>query len=77
MNIIKQIFSENSKVSLMRIMSASIVNVSLGIIIFQAVSCDAVDWMGCCSLCALGLGGKAGQKILEKDDNTAENPSIP
>jgi hypothetical protein len=72
MNILKQIFSEDSKVSLMRIMSGSIVSVSLGIIIFQAVGCDSVDWMGCCSLCALGLGGKAGQKYLEKPTDEPE-----
>lgn len=69
MNIIKQIFSENSKVSLMRVMSGSIVLVSLCIIIWQAVGCESIDWMGCCSLCALGLGGKAGQKYIEKKPN--------
>lgn len=53
-------------------MSGSIVAVSLGIIIFQSVSCDSVDWMGCCSLCALGLGGKAGQKYLEKPETTTD-----
>jgi len=67
MSALVQLFSENSKLSLMRAMSGSIVLVSLSIIIYQAISCDSVDWMGCCSLCALGLGGKAGQKILEKD----------
>lgn len=66
MSAIKELFSENSKLSLMRVMSMSIVFTSLSIIVYQAIACDQVDWMGCCSLCALGLGGKAGQKILEK-----------
>jgi len=72
MSAFKEMFSEDSKFSLMRAMSGSIVLVSLGIIVYQAAACDSVDWMGCCSLCALGLGGKGGQKYIEnlKDQNS-------
>lgn len=66
MSLIREVFSENSKLSLMRVLSSSIVFTSLFIIVYQALTCGNVDWTGCCSLCALGLSGKAGQKYLER-----------
>jgi hypothetical protein len=72
-NFIEEMLSEGSKLSLMRVMSLMIVTTALGIIVYQAIACEAVDWMGCCSLVALGLGGKTGQKYLERKENTNEN----
>jgi hypothetical protein len=56
----------------MRVMSLMIVATALGIIVYQAFACDEVDWMGCCSLVALGLGGKSTQKYLEGKEKTNE-----
>lgn len=73
MSFLSDMLNEGSKTSLMRVMSLSIVGVALGIIIWQAAMCDSVDWMGCCSLTALGLGGKTGQKYLENKDGKVQS----
>jgi len=64
-SFLRELLSENKKYSMMRFCSLLIVVAGLSVIIYQAISCDDVDWTGCCSLITIALAGKTVQKVYE------------